>query len=230
VLGNDLHRLDCELLLAVPGEHGYHDVADDIKLRLISRGNLDEDIGGVQRYFRVISVNDGRKRAHDLIGVEDDGVDRLVPNDVEVAPEMLVRLVECHHFFAVHLLRLVQGREVDILWWQSLIRERSLDCVEIMGADPAQSQSEDCIYAFPGSSNYSRHEGSLSCQVLVKLILQADEGLICCLGKLEVPEDRAGDVRSDFGRLLCHGDALHLALWDIQELVLWCRMLSAEDV
>lgn len=44
-------------------------------------------------------------------------------------------LVELHHLLGVHLLALVERGELDLLWRQSFICERPLDCVEIMGAN-----------------------------------------------------------------------------------------------
>lgn len=80
-------------------------------------------------------------------------------------------LVELHHFRACHLLRLVQGSELDLVRRKSLVGEGTLDCVEIMGTNSDQS--------------------TLSGQVLVQLVLQGDEGLVAGLCELDVSEDGA---------------------------------------
>lgn len=138
VLRDDLDRLDGEGLLAVLGEHGNHDIADDIQLGLVRRRDLDENVGGIERDLGVIAVDNGRKRADDLVGIEDDGIDRLVPDDVEVATKVLIRFVERHQLFPIHLLGLVEWDEVDIFGRKCLIREGPLDRVEIVGADPSK--------------------------------------------------------------------------------------------
>lgn len=64
----------------------------------------------------------------------------------------------------------------------------------------------------------------------MELVLKTDEGLICGFGELEIAQDRTGDIRSDLRGFFCDGDALHLALRDVQQPVVWCRMLAAENV
>lgn len=48
---------------------------------------------------------------------------------------MAVLFVEGHEFTAGHFLGLVQGDEVNVVWWESFVAERALDGVEIVCAD-----------------------------------------------------------------------------------------------
>lgn len=76
-------------------------------------------------------------------------------------------LVESHQFLAVHLLGLFQWDELDVLGRQSLVRERALNVVQIMSTNGNQSP--------------------LARQVLVKLVLEGDEGLVAGLVELDIP-------------------------------------------
>ena len=91
-------------------------------------------------------------------------------------------LVELHHLLAVHLFRLVQGSELDVLRGKGFVGEGSLDGVQIMGANGDQS--------------------TLSCEILVELVLEGNEGLVACLGELDVSQNGAREVRSDLRRLM----------------------------
>ena len=210
VLRDNLDGLDGEGLIAVLGEHGDHDVADNVELGLVGGGDLDEDVLGVERDLGVVAVDDGRQGADGLVGVEDDGVDGLVADDVQVAAEVLVGLVELHQLLAVHLLGLVEGHEADVLGGLGLVREGALDGVEIVGADG--------------------DKGSLAGQVLVQLVLQADEGLVSLGGELDVAQDGAGDVGADLLAVGADGDLLHLVLGDVEQLEVGGGGLAAEDV
>lgn len=86
-------------------------------------------------------------------------------------------LVEGHQLLTIHLLGLVQRSELDILGWQSIVGERALDSAQVMGTN--------------------RNQGSLTGQVLVKLILKRNEGFITRLVELDSAQDGAGDVGSD---------------------------------
>lgn len=90
-------------------------------------------------------------------------------------------LVEAHQLFAVHLLGLVQGSELDVLGGLSLVGEGALDFVQIVSTD--------------------RDQSALTRQVLVQLILKGNEGLIASLVELDTTENGARHVRSDFGGL-----------------------------
>lgn len=45
---------------AVFGEHGGNYIDHDVKFSLISRGDIDEDVPRVQRYFAVLRIDNGR--------------------------------------------------------------------------------------------------------------------------------------------------------------------------
>jgi hypothetical protein len=87
-------------------------------------------------------------------------------------------LVEGHQFLSVHLLGLVQGSEFNILGREGLVGERALDSVEVVSTNGNQS--------------------SLTGQVLVKFILEGNEGLITGLVELDSAQDSGRDVGSDF--------------------------------
>ena len=56
MIRDDLDRFNRELLGAVLGEHCHHHIANDVKLGLIRRRNINKDIGCLQRDLGVISV------------------------------------------------------------------------------------------------------------------------------------------------------------------------------
>lgn len=90
-------------------------------------------------------------------------------------------LIEFHELMAIHLLGLVEGSKDNVLWLASLIGERSLDGVQVMGSH--------------------RHKSALSAQVLVELVLKRNEGVVSLLCELYSPQDGAGNVWSDLLRL-----------------------------
>ncbi|KAI6751196.1 hypothetical protein HG530_014110 [Fusarium avenaceum] len=105
VVGNEsIHR-----------EHSDHDVGDNIKLGHVCGGDLNEDIGSVECDLGVVAVDDGRKGADNAIRVVDGRIDWRVADDVEETAQVLVILVEAHQLSRIHLLRLVQGSELDVL-------------------------------------------------------------------------------------------------------------------
>lgn len=82
-------------------------------------------------------------------------------------------LVESHQLLAVHFFRLVKRDKLDVLRGKGLVCERSLDGVQIVGTDG--------------------NKGSLPGEVLVKLVLQGDEGFVTRLIELDVAENGTGD-------------------------------------
>ena len=52
-----------ELLLSILRKHSNKDVNDNLELSLVCGSALDEDIASLGRNLRMISVDDGRKRA-----------------------------------------------------------------------------------------------------------------------------------------------------------------------
>lgn len=73
-------------------------------------------------------------------------------------------------------------------------------------------------------------QGSLAREVLVEFILETDEGVVGGLGELDAVKDGAGDKGSHCGRLLRHGNVLHLVFGDVEYAVRRRRLLAAEDV
>lgn len=136
MLGDDLDRLDGELFRAILGEHGNHNVANDVELCLIRGSDLNEHVGGVEGDLGVVAIDNGREGADDLVRIKDNGIDWLVADDVKITTKVLVGFVECHQLFSIHLLGLIQGDEVDVLGWQSFVGEGALDRIEIMRSDP----------------------------------------------------------------------------------------------
>lgn len=181
-------------------EHGDHHTVHNLKLRLVGGCHLDEDVGSVHRDLGVVAVDDRRQRANGAVGVVDNRVDRGVTDDVQIFTQLLVLLlkslvtvqfldfwgveirgtylVEGHQFFSIHLLGLVQGSEFNVLGREGLVGERTLDSVEVVSTNGNQS--------------------SLTGQVLVKFILEGNEGLITGLVELDSAQDSGRDVGSDF--------------------------------
>ena len=94
---------------------------------------------------------------------------------------MLVLLEERHHFFSIHLLRLIERCKLDLFRGQRLIRERALDCVEVMGT-------------------YG-NKRPLASKVLMKFVLQRYERVVEGLIKLDIPQNSTRNVRSNLGSL-----------------------------
>lgn len=182
-------------------EHSDHHTVDNLKLSAVGSGHLNEDVCGVHRDLRVIAVDDGRQRADGSIGVVNDWVDGGVTDDVKILAQLLVFLlellvlllfqrlkyestclVESHQLLSIHLLGLVQRSELDILGWQGLVGERTLDGVKIVSPDG--------------------NERSLAGQVLVKFVLKRNEGLIAGLVEFDTAQNSTGNVGSDFRRLV----------------------------
>ena len=183
------------------GEHRNHHLVDNLNLRLVEGSNLDENVLSVQGDLRMVAVDDGRQGANCPLRIVDDGVDRGVANNVKVSTQVLVflftdvsiypnlphmqlpYLVEGHQLLSVHFLGLVQRNKFDVFRRQGLVGERSLYRIQVVSTD--------------------RNERSLPCKVLVKFVLQGDEGFIASLIELDVPQDSTRDQGSDF-RSLCH--------------------------
>lgn len=90
-------------------------------------------------------------------------------------------LIEGHQFLSIHFFRLVQRSEGNVLWRQSSISKRSFDGIQVMGTD-----SDEC---------------PLSCEVLVKLVLQGHEGIVSCWVEFHIAQNCTGDVRPNFHSL-----------------------------
>ena len=65
-----------ERLFAVLRKHRDYDVRYDVKFRQVRRGEVDEDIPGIEGYLTTLGVDDGWKRKHMVVLVIDDGVNR----------------------------------------------------------------------------------------------------------------------------------------------------------
>lgn len=58
----------------------------------VSGGDFDQNVLGVESNLGVIRVDDGRKRTDSTLGIENNGVDGRVANDVKELAEMLILL------------------------------------------------------------------------------------------------------------------------------------------
>lgn len=210
VVRDDLDWLDGEGLGAVHAEHGDEHVGDDAELGKIGGGDLDEDVGRVESDLGVLAVNDGRERADYAVGVVDDGVHRGVADDVQETAQVLVGFVEGHEFLAGHFLGLVERDELDVLGREGFVCEGALDGVEIVSSDG--------------------DERSVTSQVLVKLVLEGDEGFIAVLGELDVAEDSAGNQRSYLEGLGRDLDDLLLAVLGFNNAEVGRGSAAEEDV
>lgn len=75
-----------------------------------------------------------------------------------------------------------------------------------------------------------RDEGSVPCQVLVQLVLEADEGLVTFLGELDVAEYSSGHQGSYFERLGRYLNLVLLLVLGRHNFVVWCLHASSEDI
>ena len=156
-----------EGFVSILAEHGDQDVIADLGFCLVGCGDINEDVSSLQGNFRMVGIDDWRHGADCGICVEDHRIDGRVSNNMEVARQVLVLLIETHDFVAVHRFCLVQGRKVDLLWSKRLIGKGSLDRIEIMSANGDQRP--------------------LSCKVLVQFILQIDKGIVSRLCEFDIP-------------------------------------------
>lgn len=188
-----------ERLRGVLGEHGDHHPVHNLELRSVKGCDLNENIGGVHANLGVVTVDDRGQGADRPVRVVNHGVDRRVANDMQILAQLLVflsrivririslipktltYLVEGHQLLAVHLLGLLQRDKLDVLGRQSLIREGTFNGVQVMGANG--------------------YKGPLTRQVLVKLILEGDEGVVAGRVELDIAQNSTRDVWSDLGGL-----------------------------
>lgn len=78
-------------------EHGHNDPVNNLNLRLVQGGDLDEDVLGVQGDLGVITIDDRGKRADGSLRVVDDWVDGGIADNVEVLAQVLVFLLHSEH-------------------------------------------------------------------------------------------------------------------------------------
>lgn len=78
-----------EGLSAVFGEHRRNNVCDNVQLRLVRRGNVDEDIPRVERDLAMLGVDNRGHGQYDIVLVVDDRVHGRVPDDGQVTREVL---------------------------------------------------------------------------------------------------------------------------------------------
>lgn len=58
----------------------------------ISCGDFDQNVLGVEGDLGMIRVDDGRKRTNSALGVENNGIDWRITNDMKELTEMLILL------------------------------------------------------------------------------------------------------------------------------------------
>lgn len=81
-----------EGFVTVLREHGSDNVDDHIKLCLVGRSDIDENIASIQSNLTVFRVDDRRHRKDMVLGIINDWVYGGVPDDVQVSREMFFRL------------------------------------------------------------------------------------------------------------------------------------------
>lgn len=64
-----------ERFCAVFREHRRDDVDNDIKLGLVSGGDINENVFSIERDFAMVGVDDGRHREYAILGIVNDGID-----------------------------------------------------------------------------------------------------------------------------------------------------------
>lgn len=211
VVGRDnLDGLNGEGLFAVLREHGNKHVRHNLHLRLVRRRNLNKDILGVEGNLGVVAVDDWWQRADCPVLVEDDGVYGRVPDNVEITSQVLVVLVKLHQPLAIHLLRLVERNEGNLLWLERLVGEGALDGIQVVGAHGDESP--------------------LTAQVQVELVLKGNEGVVTRLGELDSTEDGSRDVRPDLSDGGIDAELMNLAIWRSDDTEVGELLTTEKDV
>mmetsp|Transcript_29442 Transcript_29442/g.85832 ORF Transcript_29442/g.85832 Transcript_29442/m.85832 type:complete len:349 (+) Transcript_29442:774-1820(+) len=206
-----IHWLHGEGCRAVLREHGDHRVQHDVGLGEVCRCALDEHVPGGELDARVVAVDDRWKGEDRARGIPHHGIHRRVHDQGHVRREVLagrVSLVVLQQGSAgPDLVLLCQRHKLDVLWWLRAVREGARYDVEVVGADGDQ---------LPPAAN-----------VLVKFVLEVDEGLVHLLVKGEVTQDSADHKGPD---LLGRGPHAHnLSLRRLHDLVDGRALQAFED-
>ena len=106
----------------------------DLDLVEVGTSDFYEDVLGVVGDLRRLRVNDRREGQNLAFSVVENGVLGLVLNDIEELLKFLVFLQSFEEVNSVHLLRLLQSLENDVLRVTSLIGNRSLNFVVVMSS------------------------------------------------------------------------------------------------
>jgi hypothetical protein len=91
-VSDDIFQFSHKWCLGVLAEYGHHRVQHNLQLLQVSAGGLDENVFGGQSYFRVLAVDDGRQGAHDPVGIVNDRVQWLIPDDGQILAQVAVFL------------------------------------------------------------------------------------------------------------------------------------------
>lgn len=136
----------------------------------------------------MVAVDNGWKTQNTAFRVVNDGVNRRITDDMEEFSKMFIilelgqtgkeNLVKFHEFFSIHFFCLVERNELDVLGFERLVRERSLDRRQIMRSNS--------------------HKSSITSKIRMQLVLKGDERLILSLCEFDAAEDRSSSIRSDF--------------------------------
>lgn len=81
-----------ERLSTVFREHGNQGVQSSASLVFISCGDFDQNVFGIESDLGMIRVDDGRKRTNSALGIENNGIDGRITDDVKELAEMLILL------------------------------------------------------------------------------------------------------------------------------------------
>lgn len=129
---------------------------------------------------------------------------------MQVAAKVFIGFVEGHEFFSVHFLGLIQGNKLNVPGRQSLVGEGALDGVQIV-----------CSHG---------HQGSVSSQVLVQLVLQSNEGFIAVGSELDIAQDGTRDVRADLCGVGQNLDYLSIGVLGFDDAEVGRLYATKEDV
>ena len=77
---------------AVLGEHGRDHIHNDVKLGLVRRGDVDEDVPSAQGNLAVFRIDDRWHREDAVLRVVDDRIHRRIADDVQVPRKVLLSL------------------------------------------------------------------------------------------------------------------------------------------
>mmetsp|Transcript_11518 Transcript_11518/g.29026 ORF Transcript_11518/g.29026 Transcript_11518/m.29026 type:complete len:311 (+) Transcript_11518:693-1625(+) len=202
-----LHREGCG---AVLGEHGEHNVERDRGLGAIQRGHLHQHVPGVHGDLAVVTVQDRRQRHHHTVGVAHHRIERTLPDERQIGPQMRQVLVDVlHQLCAVHLALHLQRHEADLLGLLGTIAKGRLHRAQIVCADRGQSP--------------------LPTDVLMQFVLQLHEALHRQLVQLEAAQNTTNNHRPHFGHGCVHVHAQHTTTARRRGHIVWHGNLTQKD-
>ena len=139
-------------------ELSSHDGEADLSLLEISGGNFNKDVFGVAGDLGSVGVDERRERKDFSVGIEKDREFIVTLKNGQEFLHDIICLVEFAKLISGHAFSLLESLELDFSGRDSLVGDRSLDFVQIVSSQ--------------------RSELASTADVLMKLILEVDEGVV----------------------------------------------------